>query len=436
MSSSVVVRPLFRAALALGVLVHASAALGAEPLTLAVAQRRALERSLVLRAQDASVTASREMSVAAGQLPDPIVKLGIDNLPIEGSDGFSLTRDFMTMRRIGVMQEVTRAEKRQIRSERFEREAERTLAEKNVAATQIARDTALAWLDRWYAEAMAGQIAEQVTLASREIEAAESAYRSGRGSQADVIAAQSMLAQLRDRASEIAKRMRTAQTALVRWVPEAAERPLAGLPDVDALDIPAHALDAHIARHPEIAVLAKQEELAATDARLAQAAKQSDWTWELIFQQRGPAYSNMVSIGVSIPLQWDQARRQDREAAAKLAMVDEARARREETIRGHVAELKGMLVDWESGRERRLRYQRELLPLAANRTEALLSAYRTGRASLADVLAAERNEVDVRLQLLQLELEIARAWAQITFLVPPDSVAVATGHVAARREQP
>ena len=435
MSSFVAVRPILHAALALGAILHAAASVAAEPLTLPVAQRRALERSLLMRAQDASVTASREMSIAAGQLPDPVVKLGIDNLPVEGSDGFSLTRDFMTMRRIGVMQEVTRADKREIRSERFEREAERALAEKGVAAAQIARDAALAWLDRWYAEAMSAQIGEQVKLASREIEAAESAYRSGRGSQADVFAAQSMLAQLRDRGSEIAKKMRTAQTALVRWVPEAADLPLAALPDIDALDLPAHAVDAHIARHPEVAVLAKQEEIAATDARLAQAAKQSDWTWELSFQQRGPAYSNMVSIGVSIPLQWDQARRQDRETAAKLALVDEARARREETIRTHVAELKAMLVDWESGRERRLRYQRELLPLAANRTEALLSAYRTGRASLADVLAAERNEADVKLQLLQLELDIARAWAQITFLIPHDATA-GTGYAAVRKELP
>jgi outer membrane protein TolC len=436
MSSFVAARPFLRAVLALGALLQASASLGAEPLTLPAAQRRAGGRARVLGAQDASVTASREMAVAAGQLPDPVLKLGIDNLPLEGAEGFSLTRDFMTMRRVGVMQEVTRAEKRQIRSERFEREAERTLAEKGVAVAQIARDAALAWLDRWYAEAMSGQLAEQVQLAGREIEAAESAYRSGRGSQADVIAAQSMLAQLRDRGSEITKRMRTAQTALVRWVPEAADLPLAGLPDVDALAVPAHALDAHIARHPEIAVLAKQEEIAATDARLAQSAKQSDWTWELSFQQRGPGYSSMVSIGLSIPLQWDQARRQDRETAAKLAMVDEARARREETVRTHVAELKAMLVDWESGRERRLRYQRELLPLAANRTEALLSAYRTGRASLADVLAAERNEADVKLQLLQLELEIARAWAQITFLIPPDTAVAATGYVAARKELP
>jgi hypothetical protein len=79
-------------------------------LSLAEAQRIAVERSRQLAAQDASITASREMAVAAGQLPDAVLKFGIDNLPVDGADQFSVTRDFMTMRRIGVMQEFTRGE--------------------------------------------------------------------------------------------------------------------------------------------------------------------------------------------------------------------------------------------------------------------------------------------------------------------------------------
>ena len=60
---------------------------GAEaPLTLAEAQRRAIERSLQIPAQDAAIAASREMAVAAGQLPDPVLSIGIDNLPIDGPD--------------------------------------------------------------------------------------------------------------------------------------------------------------------------------------------------------------------------------------------------------------------------------------------------------------------------------------------------------------
>src|SRR6266436_8096430 len=163
----------------------------AESLSLQAAQRRAVDRSRQLVAQDSAVRSSREMAVAAGQLPDPVLKMGVDNLPINGEDRFSVTRDFMTMRRIGVMQELTRGEKRDLRAQRFEREAEKGLAEKAMALASIERGTALAWLDRYYAEAMARVIAEQAEQVRLEIVAAEGAYRGGRESQADVIAAHS-----------------------------------------------------------------------------------------------------------------------------------------------------------------------------------------------------------------------------------------------------
>ena len=106
-------------------------------LTLSEAQRLAAERSRQLAAQDSAMAASREMAVAAGQLPDPTLKFGIENLPVNGPDAYSVTNDFMTMRQIGLMQEFTRGEKRQLRGERFEREAERALAEKSAALAAI-----------------------------------------------------------------------------------------------------------------------------------------------------------------------------------------------------------------------------------------------------------------------------------------------------------
>ena len=42
------------------------------------------------------------MAIAAGQLPDPVLKFGVDNLPLSGPDRLSLSRDFMTMRRIDI----------------------------------------------------------------------------------------------------------------------------------------------------------------------------------------------------------------------------------------------------------------------------------------------------------------------------------------------
>jgi outer membrane protein TolC len=394
----------------------------AEPaLTLPEAQRLAAARSRQLVAQDSAALASREMALAAGQLPDPALKVGIDNLPVTGPDAYSVTSDFMTMRRIGLMQEFTRGEKRQLRAERFEREAERAVAEKSAMLATIQRDTALAWLDRYYAEAMAAAIAEQAREVGLEVEAAENAYRTGRGSQADIFAARSAKASLDDRASEIGRRIRTAKTMLARWVGTASETPLAGKPDTDAIRLDTRSLDTQLAHHPQIATLTKQVELAATEAKLAQANTKADWSLEAAYQQRGSAYSNMISIGVSIPLQWDQKNRQDREVAAKLAIADQAEAQREEALRAHISEVRAQIQDWENGRERLARYGRELLPLAGERTQAMLAAYRGGRASLTDVLAARRNEIEVRVQALQLEMETARLWAQINFMFPDEA---------------
>ena len=410
------------------VLTLSNAAFAAEtPLPLAEAQRLAVARSRQLSAQDYAVSASREMAVAAGQLPDPVLKVGVDNLPVNGVDRFSFTKDFMTMRRIGVMQELTRADKRQLRADRFEREAEKTLAEKDKTTAAIERDTALAWLDRYYTEAMAAVIAEQGAQAKLEMQAAEGSYRAGRGNQAELFAARSALASFEDRASEIRRRILNAKTMLARWIGTAAEMPLSGKPATDAIRLDPATLDTQLNHHPQIAALAKQEEIAATEAKLADANRRADWSVEVAYQQRGPGYSNMISVGVSIPLQWDRKNRQDRELSSKLAMLEQAKAEREEVLREHVAETGIQIQEWQNNRERHARYERELIPLANERTQATIAAYRGGKSSLADVLAARRNEIDVRLQALQLEADTARLWAQLNFLFPTTHM---TSHAA------
>ncbi|TMH08409.1 MAG: TolC family protein [Betaproteobacteria bacterium] len=402
------------------ILLFSSTPFAQPPLTLEEAQRRAVERSRGLAAQDFATTASREMAVAAGQLPDPIVTLGVNNLPIDTSDRFSLTRDFMTMRSVGVMQEFTRTEKREARAERFEREAEKSFAEKDVSLAAIQRGTALAWLDRYYAEAMQTVISEQSRQAQLEIEAAESAYRAGRGNLADILAARNALVLLDDRASEVGRKASAAKIALARWIGNDADAPLAGKPAIDAIRLDPSTLEADIAHHPEIAVLARKEDIAAADVRVAQTNKKADWSVALMYSQRGPAYSNMISVNVSVPLQWDQKNRQDRELAAKLAMLDQARAEREDMLRAHTAEVRAMIAEWENDRERSARYAREVLPLATERSQATLGAYRGAKASITDVLLARRSEIEVRMQALQLDMDTARLWAQLNFLFSAD----------------
>lgn len=387
-------------------------------LSLASALKLAQTRSSLLLAYDSAATASREMAVSAAQLPDPTLKLGINNLPVTGPDRFSLSRDFMTMRSIGVMQEFTRSDKREARSVRFESEAQVAYANRNVTIANLQRETAIAWLERFYSERVREVLTQQRNEAQLQIEAADTAYRTGKGSQADVFAARSAVAQIEDRIAQADRQVLAANTRLARWIGDAAAQPLDRLPAMDKSGVELTQLDTVVAHHPQIAVLQRQVDVAQADVVIAKTNKGADWSAELMFSQRGSAYSNMISINLSVPLQWDQKNRQDRDLAAKLALVEQARAQTEETIREHAAEIRAMVIEWQSNRERLKRHDNLLIPLASERTRAALAAYRGGAGNLTTVLEARRGEIDARMERLRLAMDTARLWAQLIYLNP------------------
>ena len=387
-------------------------------LSLESALKVARTRSSLLLAQDSAAGASREMAVSAGQLPDPTLKLGINNLPVTGSDRFSLSRDFMTMRSVGVMQEFTRNDKRDARAARYEREAQVADAGRTLTIANLQRETAMAWLERYYSERMREVLTQQRDEATLQFEAADTAYRTGKGSQADVFAARSAVAQIEDRIAQADRQVLAANTKLTRWIGEAAAQSLDRLPAMDKSGVELTHLDTVVAHHPQIAVLKRQEDVAQADVVIARTNKRADWSAELMFSQRGSAFSNMISINLSVPLQWDQKNRQDRELAAKLALVEQARAQTEEMTREHAAEIRGMVIEWQSNRERLTRHDGSLIPLASERTRAALAAYRGGAGSLTTVLEARRGEIDARMERLRLAMDTARLWAQLNYLNP------------------
>ena len=389
-------------------------------LTLDQALRAAQDRSRQLLAQDAAALASREMAVAAGQRPDPTLKVGINNLPVNGADRFSLSRDFMTMRSVGVMQEFTRSDKLTARSARYDREAEAAQAARTLALANLRRDTATAWLERHFQERLLEVLRTQRAEASLQIDASDAAYRSGRGAQADAFAARSAVALIDDRIRLTERQVATARTKLARWVGNAADQPLGAAPPLSTVRLDPRDLETQLAHHPALALMLRQEEMASADAAVAQSDQRSDWSVGLMFSQRGPAYSNMLSVTASIPLQLDPKHRQDREVAARLAVVEQLRAQREEATREHVAETLGWLQEWQGNRERLSNYDSTLIPLAAQRTQAATASYRGGAGLLGAVLEARRLEIDTRVDRLRLEMETAGRWAQLEYLVPPE----------------
>lgn len=395
----------------------------AQSLGLDRAVELARTRSQAVAAQVAMASAAKEMAVSAGQFPDPMLTLGLNNVPVNGPDRYSFTDDFMTMRSIGLKQEFTHGAKREARTARFEREAESAEAGRQLESAALSLDAALAWLNRHESESIGALLRRLRSEADLSIDAAEAAYRGDRGSQSEVIAARAAAVIIDDRIAQNERELDARIALLARWVgPGPASDPLGPMPSIEAAPWSRHELDRLAALHPAVAVLAKQEAVAQAEAEVARSAKESDWTVELMYSQRGPSYSNMVSLVVSVPLQWDRPRRQDRDIAARLAMVEQARARREEMQREREAEMRVLWREWTSGLDRLLRYDRTLLPLLAERGRASSAAYRGGRGSLVAVFESRRAEIDAAIDRARIEAETARAWARLRYAFPDELV--------------
>ncbi len=388
------------------------------PLSLDAAVEQALQTAPQLSAQTANVDAAEALVVSAGRLPDPELVVGIDNLPVTGSDAYSTTRDFMTMRKVGVMQEFPRAEKRRLEHQRAEAQASLAGVELVQVRLTIAREVAQAWIRRATADASLENLRALEPEVALQAAAARAAVAAGRSSTAEALAGEAAVAQLGNRVLAMQSEARRATLDLARWIDADANRPLAPMPSLDQLPTPPHALLASVHQHAALLPFQSRSEAARIEIALAKADRRPDWSAELAFAKRGPDFSDMVSLEFRIGLPLATKYRQNPVIAAKSAELRRLEADREAELRMHTAELREMLVEWELLGEQLKQYEKELLPLARERSRATLAAYRAGRSDLRLALDAFEQEIDSVIEHAELQNERGRTWTYLRYLEP------------------
>lgn len=406
-----------------GLLTALAPAVAAEPLSLNAAVHAAVARSRSLDASTAAAQGAREMAVAAAQRPDPVLRLSLDNLPVNGPERFSTTRDFMTMRSIALMQTLPSADKRRARGERFEREADAALSEREQRVALLQAEVAQAWLERRLQEQRGSLLQAQIAEAGVLVQTTEAALRGGGGSAADALMAREALAQLEQGLISAQAERANARLTLARFTGGPPDQPLADPPPMRRTT-PARNETDPARDFPDLLALQAREAVARADAEVARQELQPDWSAEIMVSQRGSAFSNMVSVGVSVPLQWDRPQRQQRELAARLARVNELEAEREELTRERVLQVQRWRQAFRAGLDRQDHLDTRRQPLATQRIDVALAAYRGGREGLGAVLQARRDALALALERLALERDTAGLWAQLEYLVPVDSSGV------------
>ena len=130
----------------------------AEPLTFDAAIARATGDAPSIRAGAAGVEAKRTAATAAGQLPDPVLTVGIDSFPVSGPPAFSFSRDSMTVERLGIDQSFPNPAKRRAQGERARADIGIAQSELELETQNVRLETALAWIDLYYAKRRLAQL--------------------------------------------------------------------------------------------------------------------------------------------------------------------------------------------------------------------------------------------------------------------------------------
>ena len=148
-------------------------------LTLGEAEQIAIAGDPVIAADRARAQALGEVAIANGQLPDPRLKAGVANLPL---DTFEVNQEPMTQLVVGVEQSFPPGDT--LRYRRLQGEWQSTAEQANAqdSTRKLVRDVRNRYLELWY-QGQAGRIvAESRDLFAQLVDITRGQYTTGRAS--------------------------------------------------------------------------------------------------------------------------------------------------------------------------------------------------------------------------------------------------------------
>lgn len=382
-------------------------------LSFTAALQRAVEQAPSLGASDAGIHAAQANAIAAPALPDPKLIIGADNVPISGADRGNFSRDFMTMEKIGVMQEFPNGDKRRARTDIAVAAIAKAQADHVIERQKVRELAATAWINRWYLERELAVLDELEHALAQYGDAMRSQFQSGNRSAADALLPAQETIELADRHDELMQMLAQARAELRRWLGDDAELPLQGEPPQFAIDV--RELHQHVHRHPELAAFGPMTALAEAELREVEADKKPDVGVEVVYQRRSELFSDMVSVQFTMDLPVFAGTRQTPRIEAKRQALAQLDNERSAMLREHSAELDSDIAQYTRIEQQLVRLNNSRLPLAQQRIDAQMASYRAGQSDLAALIAVRRESIETHLKQLELQNQQATLAAKLFF---------------------
>ena len=411
------------AMLALALICVVAPAWSAAPIAFDEAVRLAVERAPTLQARRSQTEAAREEAVRADALPDPRLTLGLANVPVAGTDAFDLRADDMTMQQVGVMQEFPARAKRQARQAVADRMIEQTQALSLAERLAVRQAAAEAWIGLWTAQREVEALQAQRAQSALAIRIAKARLAGGTGTAVDALAVQSAALELDNRIDAAEATVEVARSTLARWLgTEPDDLTTAGSPpDLTVLPVDEARLLTSVDRQGPLLAWRSRESVAEAAVAAALAETRPDWSVSAMYGRRerapgGMPRSDMLTVEFSIGLPLLSRNRQDRGVAARRAERDAVVAEHEDARRLQVEAVRRALAEWHGLKRQVARKEQQALPLAHDRSQVALAAYRGG-GPLQPWLDARRDELELSIEHARHLGELGRVWSVLAYLL-------------------
>jgi outer membrane protein TolC len=389
------------------------------PLTLAEVEDRALVADPGQQALRAKASALLERGVVAGELPDPTLRVALNNYPIQ-SGGFST--EGMTNAAIGIAQSFPAGKTRSISERRYQSLASEMQENAEARARNVLSAARQAWLEVYYWEQAYSLVSETRPLFDDLATITRSLYSVGRKNQQDVLRAELELSRLDDRLIEIERQRSRSRAALGEWIGNEASRPVApNLPTWTQVPALESMLDA-LQQHPMLRAADAQIEAQSAGVDLANERSKPNWALDLAYNYRdgmqptGISRPDFVSVGVTVGLPFFRRKSIDSNLSAALHEKTAARSTREQTLRALGSQLEAEYARWNDLARRLAIYEVQILGLSGSNVDASLFAYRSDQGDFANVMRAYVDDLNTRLDHVRLQVDRAQSYAVLANL--------------------
>lgn len=401
------------------VLFHASAS--AQAWTLDQTLTAARNYSAELSASRNEAKALESMADSARELPDPKLKFGIENVPVQGSNDGRFTREGMTMQKVGIMQRYVSEEKRDRKAQTLQAQSQGVNAKAMTLLANLQRDTAQAWLDLALSEQALKAARALVKETENQPGVLKASVAAGSSAPDSVLALRISLSAMRDKVTLAERDVRLAQARLLQLTGESVTAISGKLPAWQRLPADEKTLEEGIALHPEVIAAAKEANTAKARSSESAISAIPDVDVEVYYAHRSEDYDDMAGVMFTVDLPLFQSRRQDKDHAADVSRTMQANDQLALTTRAHTAQLSTLVAEYQAAQTLWLRQRDEVLPLQQQRVRLLNAQYRSGQSDLAALLAARRDLLDTTFATSEAEKTVARNWAAIRYLIPQET---------------